>query len=107
MPSPKQTRTMQASTVTALSDKIEAAHEATNELMRVQFEAVNEKVDSVITAVAGVKADLRAEDAAIKRDVTENRILADERHTEIVKKVYWGAGLLAAIELIVQFWPKK
>ena len=107
MPSPKQKRTMNRDTVSALTERIETAHQTTNELMRVQFESINEKVDTVIQAMESVKRDLKEDDKAIRLEVAANRNKADDRHTEIIKKIYWGAGVLAALEVLVQFLWKK
>lgn len=108
MPSSKDPRKMTPSVVDTLSDRIVSSQETMTRLMDLQFRGVHEKIESLHETVATVKEDLRDEHARLRSEVKENRLIADDRHISLVKKVWAGVGVLAAVETLIQLvWFKK
>jgi predicted RNA-binding protein with PIN domain len=93
--------------VFALGAQIMSAHQTTNELMRVQFAAVEKNFARVHETMSEVKKDLKEDAVSIKQDVEDNRKLSDERHLSMVKKVWWITGIIVAIEAMTQFFDLR
>lgn len=91
--------------VRALGEQILGAHDATNELMKVQFSAVDRNFERVHAAMAEVKKDLKEETERLSKEVEVNRETADDRHLSLVKKVWFGAGMVAILEIAFQVFP--
>lgn len=93
--------------IAALSQQIISSHEQTHKLMQVQFDSVNKNFDRVFETMAEVKKDLTIDNTTIREEVEANRKLADDRHEGIVKRLWMGAGILAALEAVAQLWFGK
>lgn len=89
--------------VQALAEQIMAAHTTTNELMKVQFAAVDKNFERVHETMAEVKRDLKKETEDVKIEVAANRLKNEDRHLSLVKKVWLGGGILVAVEALLQF----
>jgi len=93
-----------ANTNKTILDAVAASHEATNELMRVQFKNVEQNFAAIHSAMADMKRDWKRETDEVKAEVSDNRKVAEERHIGIVKKIYYVGGALAAIEILAQIF---
>ncbi len=109
MMQPERRRGGSSDIYAALAAQIGAAHEATNGLMKVQFDAVRDQFERIHTSMAALKADMQKEtgrlekEIDVNRSVTEtNRALSEERHISLIKKVWYGAGIIAVFQILLQ-----
>ena len=81
---------------------LDATLQSINDLMSVQFANVEKNFDRIHTTMAEMKTENREETQNLERKVDKNRQIAEDRHVSLIKKVWYGAGMIAVFQLLVQ-----
>ena len=86
--------------MTVTNGEILAAVKASEKLQDERHRTLTKSIEELKTTITSNRDD-------IEKKVESNRLAADDRHDRLSRKVWFGAGVIAALETIYQFALKK